>query len=58
MILRCGDVSYGSAARAVDPLLDPAERSLRRRLLVSAQKLNHDRKFHRYHPRPLRLRLR
>jgi len=46
------------AARAVDPLLDPAERSLRRRLLVSAQKLNHDRKFHRYHPRPLRLRLR
>ena len=46
------------AARAVDPLLDPSERSWRRRLLVSAQKLNHDRKFHRYHPRPLRLRLR
>ena len=46
------------AARAVDPLLDPAERSLRRRLLITAQKLNHDRKFHRYHPRPLRLRLR
>ena len=46
------------AARAVDPLLDPAERSPRRRLLLTAQKLNHDRKFHRYHPRPLRLRLR
>lgn len=46
------------APRAVDPLLDPAERSVRRRLLVAAQKLNHDRKFHRYHPRPLRLRLR
>ncbi|MBW3068409.1 carboxylate--amine ligase [Actinomyces sp. 594] len=39
--------------RAVDPLLDPAERSPRRRLLVAAQKLNHDRKFHRYHPKPL-----
>ncbi|MDO4900439.1 carboxylate--amine ligase [Actinomyces sp.] len=39
--------------RAVDPLLDPAERSLRRRLLVAVQKLNHDRKFHRYHPKPL-----
>jgi len=43
------------APRAVDPLLDPCERSLRRRLLISAQKLNHDRKFHRYHPRPLGL---
>ncbi|WP_233188103.1 carboxylate--amine ligase [Actinomyces qiguomingii] len=41
------------APRAVDPLLDPAERSLRRRLLVAAQKLNHDRKFHRFHPKPL-----
>lgn len=38
---------------AVDPLLDPAERSLRRRLLVAALKLNHDRKFHRFHPKPL-----
>ncbi|MDU0347604.1 carboxylate--amine ligase [Actinomyces sp. MRS3W] len=38
---------------AVDPLLDPAEHSVRRRLIVLAQKLNHDRKFHRYHPKPL-----
>lgn len=41
------------ARTAVDPLIDPEESSLRRRLLVSAQKLNHDRKFHRYRPRPL-----
>jgi len=41
------------APHAVDPLLDPAERSLRRRLLVYAQKLNYDRKFHRFHPKPL-----
>ncbi|RAX23285.1 MULTISPECIES: carboxylate--amine ligase [unclassified Actinomyces] len=41
------------APRAVDPLLDPAERSLRRRVLVAIQKLNHDRKFHRFHPKPL-----
>lgn len=36
--------------RAVDPLLDPAETSARRRLVITAQKLNHDLKFHRYRP--------
>nr|WP_300336465.1 carboxylate--amine ligase [Actinomyces sp.] len=41
------------ARRAVDPLRDPAEKSLRRRVLLTAQRLNHDRKFHRYRPRPL-----
>ncbi|MCL3778360.1 MULTISPECIES: carboxylate--amine ligase [unclassified Actinomyces] len=41
------------APTAVDPLIDPRERSLRRRVLVSAQKLNHDLKFHRHHPRRL-----
>ncbi|MDO4244028.1 MAG: ATP-grasp domain-containing protein [Actinomyces sp.] len=40
--------------RAVDPLLDPAETSVRRRLVVAAQKLNHDLKFHRHHPRRIR----
>ena len=41
------------APTAVDPLIDPEERSVRRRVLVSAQKLNHDLKFHRFRPRPL-----
>ncbi|WP_172120126.1 carboxylate--amine ligase [Actinomyces faecalis] len=41
------------AWRAVDPLQDPAETSVRRRLLVTGLKLNHDRKFHRYRPKPL-----
>ena len=37
----------------MDPLIDPAERSVRRRLLVTALKLNHDLKFHRHHPKRL-----
>ena len=41
------------ACHAVDPLQDPAEKSLRRRVILAAQRLNHDRKFHRYRPRPL-----
>ena len=41
------------APRAVDPLIDPAERSVRRRLLITALKLNHDLKFHRHHPKRL-----
>lgn len=41
------------ALRAVDPLCDPEERSWRRRLIITAQKLNHDRKFHRYRPKRL-----
>ena len=41
------------APRAVDPLIDPAERSVRRRLLVTALRLNHDLKFHRHHPKRL-----
>ncbi|VEG25898.1 carboxylate--amine ligase [Actinomyces howellii] len=42
------------ALRAVDPLLDPVETSVRRRLVITAQKLNHDLKFHRHHPRRIR----
>ncbi|MFC2360156.1 MAG: carboxylate--amine ligase, partial [Actinomyces dentalis] len=41
------------APRAVDPLIDPAERSVRRRLLITALRLNHDLKFHRHHPKRL-----
>lgn len=46
------------ALRAADPLLDPAEHSLRRRVLITAQKLNHDRKFHWFRPRRFSLRWR
>lgn len=48
----------GLARSAVNPLLDPAERSLRRRIVVTMQKLNYYRKFHKYHPRPIRVRRR
>lgn len=38
------------AGRRVDPLLNPAEKNLRRNLTVRLQKLNHFRKFARYYP--------
>lgn len=40
------------AGRVVDPLRYKADRGLRRRLVVEAQRLNHFRKFARYYPKP------
>ena len=37
-----------------DPLRDPAERSLVRRAVVEAQRLNHYRKYARHYPAPAR----
>lgn len=39
----------------VNPLNDPSERSLKRRVLIEAQKLNYDRKFHRFRPKKVSL---
>ena len=36
--------------RGIDPLRDPAERSLRRRVTIELQRLNHYRKFARNYP--------
>lgn len=40
------------AASSVDPLRNPAEKDLRRKLTIEAQRLNHYRKFKRYYPVP------
>ena len=39
-----------SLGRGIDPLRDPAERSLRRRVTIELQRLNHYRKFARNYP--------
>ena len=36
--------------QGIDPLRDPAERSLRRRVTIELQRLNHYRKFARNYP--------
>ncbi|MDO4792096.1 MAG: carboxylate--amine ligase [Buchananella hordeovulneris] len=50
--LRREVAALARAGRVVDPLRYRADRCVRRRLVVEAQRLNHIRKFARYYPKP------